>query len=248
MLCGYEAVKEALVDHADEFANRGNLGTVDDVVSGVGVGFSNGETWKSLRRFTLMSLRNFGMGKRSIEERIQEEARCLVAELKYYKGKSIDPTRILAMCVSNVICSIVFGDRFEYDDKDYRILLGILNVMARDMSSTFGQLQVLLPGIMKYIPGPHKRIHQHMAHMLDFVTQRVEKNNKTLDQNSPRDFIDCFLIKHQQEKNNPSFSMVNMLQTIFNLFIAGSETVSNTLRHGFLVLLKYPDIQGKWQP
>lgn len=36
MLCGYEAVKEALVDHADEFANRGNLGTVDDVVSGVG--------------------------------------------------------------------------------------------------------------------------------------------------------------------------------------------------------------------
>lgn len=44
------------------------------------------------------------------------------------------------MCVSNVICSIVFGDRFEYDDKDYRILLGILNVMARDMSSTFGQV------------------------------------------------------------------------------------------------------------
>ncbi|CAI9585505.1 unnamed protein product [Staurois parvus] len=196
-----------------------------------------------------MTLKNFGMGKRSIEERIQEEARCLVAELKSYKGKSIDPTKILAKCVSNIICSIVFGDRFEYDDKDYSILLSILNVWSRDMSSTFGQLQVLLPGLMKYIPGPHKRIYQHMAHMLNFVTQRVEKNKQTLDQDSPRDFIDCFLIKHQQvSPTKPQNSnMVNMLTTIFNLFIAGSETVSITLRHGFLVLLKYPDIQAKIQ-
>ncbi|KAM5145606.1 uncharacterized protein ACMZJ9_012965 [Mantella aurantiaca] len=247
MLCGYETVKEALVDHAVEFADRGNQAAVDDVVSGVGVGFSNGDTWRSLRRFTLSTLKNFGMGKRSIEERIQEEAGYLVAELKCYKGKSIDPTRILAQCVSNVICSIVFGDRFEYDDKDYSSLLRILNTFSSNMSSTYGQLQVLIPGIMKYIPGPHKRINQQMAHILDFVTQRVEKNKETLDQNSPRNFIDCFLIKHQQEKDNPSFSMENMLHTIFNLFVAGSETVSNTLRHGFLVLLKYPDIQAKIQ-
>ncbi|XP_018424946.1 PREDICTED: cytochrome P450 2G1-like [Nanorana parkeri] len=247
MLYGYETVKEALVDHADEFADRGNLATIDDVVSGAGVGFCNGDTWKNLRRFTLVTLKNFGMGKRSIGERIQEEAQCLVAELKSYKGKSIDPTGILAKCVSNIICTIVFGDRFEYDDKDYSILLSILNAMSRDLSSTFGQLQAIVPGIMKYIPGPHKRINQHMAHMLDFVTQRVEKNKETLDQDSPRDFIDCCLIKHQQEKDNPSFSMMNMLQTIFNLFVAGSDTVSSTLRHGFLVLLKYPDIQAKIQ-
>ncbi|KAF5911233.1 hypothetical protein HPG69_019601 [Diceros bicornis minor] len=55
VLYGYEAVKEALIDLGEEFSGRGRIV------------FSNGTRWREMRRFSLMTLRNFGMGKRSTD-------------------------------------------------------------------------------------------------------------------------------------------------------------------------------------
>lgn len=51
-----------------------------------GLVFASGQTWKEQRRFAMMTLRNFGLGKKSIEHRIQEEARHLVGAMKEEKG------------------------------------------------------------------------------------------------------------------------------------------------------------------
>lgn len=39
--------------------------------------------------------------------------------------------------------------------------------------------------------------------------------------------------------------MKNLVMTSLSLFIAGSETVSSTLRYGFLLLMKHPDVEGE---
>ncbi|CAO2585591.1 ERLIN1 [Lemmus lemmus] len=70
--------------------------------------FTIGERWRLLRCFSLMTLKNFGMGKRSLEERVQEEAPCLVEELQKMEAEPFDPTFILACAPHNVICSILF--------------------------------------------------------------------------------------------------------------------------------------------
>ncbi|XP_040179135.1 cytochrome P450 2G1-like [Rana temporaria] len=247
ILNGYTAVKEALVDQGEEFSGRGRMHSVDKIFDGFGVVFSNGERWKQLRRFSLSTLRNFGMGKRSIEERIQEEAQCLIKELQSLKQKPIDPRNILAQAISNVICSVVFGNRFEYEDLKFLKLINLFNETFLILSSTCGQLQEIIPRIMDYVPGPHQRINPIFERLLVFVSERVKINQASLDPSSPRDYIDCFITKMQQDNEDPAseFNMKNLVLTVLNLFFAGTETVSTTLRHGFLILLKHPEIQDK---
>uniref|UniRef100_E0CYU2 Cytochrome P450, family 2, subfamily c, polypeptide 40 n=1 Tax=Mus musculus TaxID=10090 RepID=E0CYU2_MOUSE len=82
VLHGYEAIKEALIDHGEEFSGRGRIPVFDKVSTGKGIGFSHGNVWKATRVFTVNTLRNLGMGKRTIENKVQEEAQWLMKELK----------------------------------------------------------------------------------------------------------------------------------------------------------------------
>ncbi|MBZ3870894.1 Cytochrome P450 2G1 [Sciurus carolinensis] len=163
-----------------------------------GVALSNGERWKILRRLSLTILRDFGMGKRNIEERIQEEAGYLLEEFRKTKGAPIDPTFFLSRTVSNVISSVIFGSRFDYEDKVFLNLLRMINESFVELSTPWAQLYDMYSGIMQYFPGRHNRVYYMMEEIKDFVASRVKINEASLDPQHPRDFIDCFLIKIRQ--------------------------------------------------
>ncbi|XP_059102671.1 cytochrome P450 2C18-like isoform X7 [Peromyscus eremicus] len=190
VLHGYEAVKEALIDHGEEFSGRGRLPAVDKLLNGLGIVFSNGNMWKDMRRFSLMTLRNLGMGKRTIEDRVQEEAQYLVEELRKTNGSLCDPTFILGCAPCNVICSIVFQNRFDYKDQEF------LNLM-----------------------------------------EKLDENTKILG--SPWLQESC----SQQLK----YTIENLIVIVTDLFGAGIESTSTTLRYAFLLLLKHPHVTAKVQ-
>ncbi|XP_077338164.1 cytochrome P450 2G1-like [Lithobates pipiens] len=248
MLCSCDAVKEALIDNADDFGARGHMPLLERISSGGhGVVSSNGECWKQLRRFSLMTLRNFGMGKKSIEERIQEEAYFLTEEFRKTNCQSVDPTFYFAKAVSNVICSVVFGSRFEYEDKTFLQLLSLLHESFRSFSSIWGQMYNVFPKVVGKIPGPHQKLFEAIHDIHKFIEERVKMHKETLDPGSPRDFIDCFLLKMEQEKDvlQTEFHMEGIVHTTFDLFTAGTESVSTTLRYGLLILLKPADIEER---
>ncbi|XP_029427424.1 cytochrome P450 2A6-like [Rhinatrema bivittatum] len=249
VLCGYEAVKEALVNQGDVFSGRGELPTFNKVTQDFGVVFSNGERWKQLRHFSLKALRDVGMGKRSTEERVQEEAQCLVEEFRKTKGLPFDPTFFLCQAVCRVMSTILFGNQVNYDDKEFLALVSMIDANFQLMSSFWGQLYDIFPNIAKHLPGPHNRIFKCFERLAEFAGKRVEQSQKTLDPNDPRDFVDHFLIRMEQEKQNPlsEVSIKDLVVTALTVFFGATETVGTTLRYGLLILMKHPDVEGKVQ-
>ncbi|XP_019287637.1 cytochrome P450 2F5 isoform X1 [Panthera pardus] len=249
VLSGYQTVKEALVDQGDDFSGRGDYPTFLNFTKGNGLAFSNGDRWKALRRFSIQILRNFGMGKKSIEERILEEGRFLLAELRKTEGKPFDPTFVLSRSVSNIICSVIFGSRFDYDDERLLTIIRLINDNFQIMSTPWGELYNVFPSVLDWLPGPHRRLFRNFGRMKDLIARSVRDHQDSLDPSSPRDFIDCFLSKMAQEKQDPHshFHMDTLLMTTHNLLFGGTETVGTTLRHAFLVLMKYPKVQARVQ-
>lgn len=77
-----------------------------------GIIFSQwGQSLKDCRRFALQALRDFGVGKISLEQNIETEVEALTAYLKETKGEPISFSRPVQKLVANVIFEIVFGRR-----------------------------------------------------------------------------------------------------------------------------------------
>lgn len=155
--------------------------------------FSNGPRWPMLRNFALGALKEFGLGMRTIEERVLEEAACQLGEIQATGGTAwkkrgticgrglwsrkgrakafgwneasnpragwdlnhpaydlvmfpplgapFEPRRLLDNAVSNVICSMIFGNRYGNEDMEFLRLLDLFNDNFRIMSSRWGEVR-----------------------------------------------------------------------------------------------------------
>ncbi|XP_038957343.1 cytochrome P450 2C6 isoform X3 [Rattus norvegicus] len=189
------------------------------------------------------------MGKRNIEDRVQEEARCLVEELRKTNGSPCDPTFILGCAPCNVICSIIFQNRFDYKDQDFLNLMEKLNENMKILSSPWTQFCSFFPVLIDYCPGSHTTLAKNVYHIRNYLLKKIKEHQESLDVTNPRDFIDYYLIKWKQENHNPhsEFTLENLSITVTDLFGAGTETTSTTLRYALLLLLKCPEVTAKVQ-
>ncbi|XP_061740860.1 cytochrome P450 2K1-like isoform X3 [Nerophis ophidion] len=250
VLAGCKTVRQALINHAEEFGERELSPLFHDFSKGHGIAFSNGDGWKEMRRFTLTTLRDFGMGKRLSEEKITEECHYLIEEFEKHEDKAFDNTEIITYAASNIISAIIFGKRFDFKDPVLQEMVENDKEVSRLSASasiviynTFPMLGPWLKNWRDFM----KKIEDNTLHMLHLINKLKETFNPDIC----RCFIDAFCTRKLSLKESDAqrvhYHDDNLVYSVMDLFGAGTDTTSNTLRWSLLLMAKYPQIQDRVQ-
>ncbi|XP_069590379.1 cytochrome P450 2K6-like isoform X1 [Ranitomeya imitator] len=163
-------------------------------------------------------------------------------------GKPFNPHMLINTAVSNVICSIIFGKRFEYDDPEFEKLIHMLDENVKLMGTPKVMLYDYYPFLGSLL-GLHKKLMQNIQDLRSFISKWSMNRRLDFNANNITGYIDAYLLKQEQEatKAQTYFNEENLLASVLDLFSAGTETTSTTIQWGILLMMKYPEIQKKVQ-
>ncbi|XP_078522623.1 cytochrome P450 2J6-like [Lissotriton helveticus] len=248
VLNGCQTIRNALTSHSEELSGRPSTPLLSDLLGNKGILFSNGHTWKQQRRFGMMTMRNLGLGKRSLEVRIQEIAQQLLEFLRVEKGKPMDPAQLITNCVSNVISSVVFGHSFQSEDPTFHQLLRATYLVANIRKESWSRLYDAFPFLMRRLPLSQNEVFVQWKMLQEYVKQEIKTHRENLS-DEPQDLIDCYLqqIAHKKEDPFSTYDEENLTQVVADLFLGGTETTAITLQWALLYMANRPMIQDKVQ-
>nr|XP_020447513.1 cytochrome P450 2U1 isoform X1 [Monopterus albus] len=256
VLNGYEMVKDAFLNHPEVFSDRPDVPVVTILTKRKGIVFAPyGPIWRKQRRFCHTTLRKFGLGKLSLEPCILQGLATVKTELLQLDeesgGAGVDPAPLISNAVSNVICSLILGQRFHHEDREFSMLLSL---MARGLEISLNSPAVLINifPLLYHLPfGAFKELRQVERDITVFLKKIIAKHQETLDPENPRDLADMYLIEMLAQQaageEDSSFTEDYLFYIIGDLFIAGTDTTTNSVLWILLYLVLYPDIQDTVQ-
>ncbi|XP_034032994.1 cytochrome P450 2F2-like [Thalassophryne amazonica] len=245
---GLQAMKEAMVTKGLDFAGRPQDTFVCHTTEGKGIILGDyGPRWKEHRRFALMTLRNFGLGKQSMEHRILREIQYTVNTVEKSIGKTLSPQLMFHNAASNIICQVLFGTRYDYDDEVIKVIVQCFTENSKISNGPWAMLYDCVPMVRK-LPLPFTKSFKNIETCQKISLRWVTEHKKTRIPEKPRDFVDCYLDEMDKRGNSgSSFSEEALRMFALDLHFAGTDTTSNTLLAAFLYLMTYPHVQERCQ-
>ncbi|XP_078484745.1 cytochrome P450 2U1 [Ciona intestinalis] len=249
ILNDYENIQKALVKQGHSFSGRPDIPVFTQINNGMGLlTVDYNDHWKMQRRFGITTLRGFGVGKRSMEDRIVEEVAYLNDAIRSHNDKPFDILGVLSNAVSNNICSIVMGRRFDYDDERYKEIMFRLSRSTKDPEANFYITVLMFVPFLVNFP-PFSRINKEMMDdvkvILDHLDEIVSEHKSTFNKDDARDFIDAFIAEKNSQNKHSSFTDSQLLHYVVDLFEAGTETTTSTLMWSILCMIHNPEKQEK---
>ena len=135
-----------------------------------------------------------GFGKSCFQDKIIKEVNAFVDFLSQKKEKPFEIQDIFRISIANVILSISYGKRYNFDDEWLKTCLNGLEHPTKTLRRANG-LDNILP-FLKYFPGDLLKSKSRARHYKQFMThvnKVYEEHIQSHDATYTRDFMDSYI-------------------------------------------------------
>ncbi|KAK6046099.1 unspecific monooxygenase, partial [Cooperia oncophora] len=216
-----------------------------------GVVETDGDMWRDHRRFALHVLRDLGLSKDGMEQRVLGEVEAMTEEIKSKKNEKLDMQDIIDVAVGSVINQLLFGYRFDEDHvEEFRELKMMLSRQMKETAHPSAVILFMFPGA-KYLPYFNrmwKKILMYRDAFYAFFDRQIEIHRKEIEYDSEHsnDYVEAFLKEQKRREADgdyESFKHIQLQNMCLDLWFAGMETTSNTFSWAVVYILNHPDVQ-----
>ncbi|CAD5227519.1 unnamed protein product [Bursaphelenchus xylophilus] len=256
----YQLAHKYFVTQGDAFSGRMYRPELCKMVRGGQYGLIDtfGENWSEQRRFALKTLRDFGYGKNQMECMILAEFEAMCRKLNRAlaeREQEHDIEAFTDLAVGSVINSLLCGFRFTENDREAEF--------AQLKATTTKAIQLVIsewPNLVlnnlwllnvPYIGQPGRETIDTFKLIFDYIDNVIQDHldrNDYTQELQPESFIDAYLMEIERRKrsgNLGGFSVAQLRNVCFDLWIAGQETSSTSMTWALAYLIRYPEVQAK---
>ncbi|XP_066282971.1 cytochrome P450 2U1-like [Branchiostoma lanceolatum] len=164
-----------------------------------------------------------------------------------YEGQPFDIAHDVTVAVANIICSMVFGKRYDYEDETFLELSEAVFTVILEIGAA--QIINVFP-ILRFVPVVNRagiKAMEEFYKIQNVLKDEISRHRKNLDRENPRDFLDFCLLELEQQEKVDGLTEENVLYMTQDLFFAGTDTTTNALLWSLLYMTLNPTIQNKVQ-
>ena len=207
-----------------------------------GILFSEGSKWSAQRRFSLKTLKDFGFGRKSIEESIHFEVEEMIENF-FTREDDILLGSEFNIPIINILWQMVANKRLSgTNEKDKQLIESVNTIFRTGIGANFPlPLYRILPECVRKRTRMGQR-SDSIRNVRDHLIEEIKHHQDMHDPESPQDFIDVYLAEQEKVEE---LNILDLTGCIHDFFIAGTETSSTTLKWILLYLTLHQDVQDR---